>query len=62
MDNSNTEDGFIVERSPNGVDTWTQIGTPAANATSFNDTTAGLVVATPYYYRVRAVSATPRRI
>ena len=55
-DNSNSETGFIVERSPDGSTNWTQVGTPAANATSFNDTTAGLVVNTAYYYRVRAVS------
>ena len=53
-DNATTETGFIVERSPNGTDTWTQIGTPAANATAFSDTSAGLTAGTTYYYRVRA--------
>ena len=57
-DNSTNEDGFIVERSPNGTDTWTQIGAPAANTTSFNDTSAALTVGTTYFYRVRAVSNT----
>src|SRR5206468_5699620 len=55
-DNANNESGFIVERSPNGVDTWTQVGTPAQNATSFSDTT-GLVAGTQYFYRVRATNA-----
>ena len=53
-DNSNNETGFIVERSPNGTDTWTQVGTPAANAISFSDSTAGLTINTTFYYRVRA--------
>ncbi len=55
-DNANNETGFIVERSPNGNDTWTQVGAPAANATSFSDST-GLVAGTTYYYRVRATNA-----
>ena len=59
-DNASNEDGFIVERSPNGTDTWTQIGAPAANATSFSDTSAALVMNTTYYYRVRATSAVRR--
>ena len=57
MDNSGNETSFVVERSPNGTDTWTQIGTPIVNATSFTDTTAGLSVGTVYYYRVRATDA-----
>ena len=55
-DNASNETGFIVERSPDGSTNWTQVGTPAANATSFNDTTAGLTMGTAYYYRVRAVN------
>ena len=55
-DNSSNETGFVVERSPDGTTNWTQVGTPAANATSFSDTTAGLAVNTTYYYRVRATS------
>jgi glucose/arabinose dehydrogenase len=46
------ETGYRVERSPSGIDRWTAIGTVAANATSFVDTTA-----TPLsvnYYRVFA--------
>ena len=53
-DNSSNEDGFIIERSPDGTNNWTQVGTPAANATSFSDTSAGLTINTTYYYRVFA--------
>src|SRR5207248_6476136 len=53
-DNSNNETGFIVERSPDGTDTWTQVGTPAANATTFQNT--GLTAGTKYFYRVRATN------
>ena len=56
-DNSTTETGFIIERSPNGTDTWTLVGTPAANATSFTDSSAGLTAGTTYYYRVRSTNA-----
>lgn len=54
-DNTDTETGFKVERSPNGSNSWVQIGTAAANATSYQDT--GLSDGTTYYYRVRAYSS-----
>jgi hypothetical protein len=53
-DNANNETGFIVERSPNGVDGWTPIATPAQNAAGYNDTT--VVASTQYFYRVRATN------
>src|SRR5262249_18818183 len=53
-DTSNNELNFILERSPNNV-TWTQIATPAANATTYNDNT-GLSPKTHYYYRIRATN------
>jgi subtilisin family serine protease len=49
------ETSFKVERSTNGVSGWTQIGTTAANATSYPDTTAAC--STTYYYRVRAANS-----
>jgi hypothetical protein len=55
-DNASDETGYIVERSPNGVDGWAQIGTPTFNATTFSDST-GLSANTSYWYRVRAVNA-----
>jgi fibronectin type 3 domain-containing protein len=51
-DNSSNEDGFEIERSPNGTSSWTQIATPVANTTSYSNT--GLLCNTTYYYRVRA--------
>ncbi len=52
-DNSNSETGFQIERSPNGT-TWTQIGTAGPNATTFVDNT--VQQDTLYYYRVRAIN------
>lgn len=54
VDNSSTETGFKIERSPDNA-TWAQIGTAVANATTYNDT--GLTDGTKYYYRVRAYNA-----
>lgn len=51
-DNASNEDGFIVERSPNGTDTWTVIGGSAADVTTFDD--IGLPSGTTFYYRVYA--------
>ncbi len=54
-DNSSNETGFELDRSPDGSTGWTQIATPAANATSASST--GLTALTSYYYRIRAVNA-----
>ena len=54
-DTSSNETGFKVERKKGASGTYDQIGTAAANATSYNDTTAG--TGTNYYYRVRANNA-----
>lgn len=51
-DNSIDETEFRIERSPNGVDSWVEIGTAAADATSFTENQ--LTCGTTYYYRVRA--------
>ena len=51
-DNSVNESGYRVERSPNGSDSWTEIGSVGSNATSYSDTS--LSCNTPYHYRVRA--------
>jgi hypothetical protein len=53
-DNSTTESGFKVERSTDNV-TFTPIGTAAAGATTYSDTTAA--DGTTYYYRVRGYNA-----
>jgi hypothetical protein len=51
-DNSTTEDGHKIERSPNGSSNWVQIGTVGPNVTSYSAT--GLTAYTIYYFRVRA--------
>jgi titin len=48
------ESGYLVERSADGVSGWTQVGTTAADVTSFSNT--GLAPSTTYYYRVVATS------
>ena len=53
-DNSNNETGFLVERSTDGSN-WTQIGTTAANATTYQAT--NLAAETTYYFRVRGTNA-----
>ncbi len=52
-DNSNTpnEDGFAIERSPDGS-SWSQIGTVGQNVVTYTDD--NLADSTPYYYRVRS--------
>jgi hypothetical protein len=51
-DNSSNEDGFEIERSPDGSTGWTLIHTTAANAEAHSDT--GLTEGTIFHYRVRA--------
>lgn len=51
------EDGYSLERSPNGVSGWTVVYTAAANITSRTD--GGLTAATTYYYRVRGFTTGP---
>jgi fibronectin type 3 domain-containing protein len=55
QDNSNNEDQFLIERSPDGSTGWTQIGTASANATTFTDSTT--LATTTFYYRVRAYNS-----
>ena len=54
-DNSTNEDGFKIERSPNGTTGWTLIHTTAADVESYSNT--GLTEATAYYYRVYAYTS-----
>jgi len=54
-DNSSNETGFKIERKTGAGGTYSEIGTPTANTTTYNDT--GLSESTTYYYRVRAYNA-----
>lgn len=54
-DAANNEDGFKIERSPNGT-TFTEIATVGANVTAYSNT--GLTCNTFYHYRVRSYNAT----
>lgn len=53
-DSSSNEDGFKIERSPDGS-TWTQIALVATNTQTYSD--IDLQPGTTYHYRVRATSA-----
>lgn len=53
-DNSGDEDGFSIERSRTSATAgFSEVGTAAANATQYNDS-SGLLSGTTYWYRVRA--------
>ncbi|WP_160710977.1 fibronectin type III domain-containing protein [Chitinophaga solisilvae] len=57
-DNSNNETGFEIWRSDAANGTFTQVGTAAANATSYED--AGLAANSLWFYKVRAASGTAK--
>ncbi|HET6445235.1 MAG TPA: S8 family serine peptidase, partial [candidate division Zixibacteria bacterium] len=48
QDNATYETAYLIERSPNGTSSWTQIDTVPADSTLFSDTT--LSCGTSYYY------------
>jgi len=54
-DNSPNEQGFRVERSPDGVSGWSEVASLPENTESYSDT--GLADNTTYYYRVYAWNA-----
>jgi hypothetical protein len=54
-DNASDEDGFELERSPDGSTDWKLVTTLEADNTSYSDT--GLSSGTTYHYRVRAFNA-----
>ncbi len=49
-----TPTSISIERSPDGSNAWSEIGTVPGNATGYSD--KSLSCAQPYYYRVRAES------
>jgi len=54
-DNSNSEDGFKIERKTGSSGTWSEITTVGAKVTSNNN--PGLSASMTYYYRVRAYNS-----
>lgn len=54
VDNASNEDGYAVERSPDGV-TWAQIGTTTPIVRTYTD--SGVTAGSSYSYRVRAYNA-----
>lgn len=54
------ETGYVIERSANGTSGWSQIGSTAANVTTFQNT--GLQMSTTYFYRVRAVNGSGQSV
>jgi hypothetical protein len=52
QDNSPDESAFLIERSPDGSTSWTQIVTTIANVTNYSD--VNLSCSTAYYYQLRA--------
>jgi hypothetical protein len=53
-DNSSNETTFKIERGTSNTGPFTQVGTTAANATTF--TVGGLLAGTTYFFRVRAAN------
>lgn len=56
LDNSWDEEGFHIQRSPDGTTGWSAVQTTAANAEGWTNT--GLSVNTTYYYRIRTFKGT----
>ncbi len=52
LDNSNNENGFMLERNEAGANHWVYVGNPPANTTTYTDT--GLTASTAYEFRLRA--------
>jgi hypothetical protein len=55
VDNSDNENIFVIERSPDGTDDWVQAGAVVADETMYTDT--GLACSTTYHYRVGALNS-----
>ena len=57
-DNSNNEQGFHIERAPNGSTAFVVVGTVAANATAYSES----VARGNYNYRVQAFNQSTGRV
>lgn len=55
QDNSTSESEFRIERSPDGLTNWQQVGIAPQDSTSYSD--MSLSSGTAYYYQVRAYRA-----
>ncbi len=55
QDNTETESGYRLERSPDGLNNWVEIGIAPADTTAY--TNVSLICGTPYHYRARAYRA-----
>ena len=55
LDNSGNEDGFKVERSPDGTGSWAEVAALGAGVTTFSDSALG--PNTTWYYRVYAYNS-----
>lgn len=55
-DSFSTETGFIIQRSPAGVNTWTTVATVPADTNFYTDKFSGLAPDTAYDYRVFAAN------
>jgi fibronectin type 3 domain-containing protein len=53
--NATNQTGFVIQRSSNGGNSWTTVGSVAATATTFTDTTVGKKKT--YIYRVYAIDS-----
>ncbi|MEW6027431.1 MAG: fibronectin type III domain-containing protein [Planctomycetota bacterium] len=59
-DQSNNEEWFKIERSPNGVDSWAeiaQIGAVSSSGTTVSYTDPSVATSSTYYYRLTAYNA-----
>jgi subtilisin len=56
QDNSDNENGFVIERKMNSNGTWEQIATVGLGTTTYSDT--DFDENTPYYYRIAAYNDT----
>ncbi len=55
IDNASDETEYRLERSPDGLNNWMEIGIAPADTTTY--TNVSLICGTPYHYRVRAYRA-----
>jgi len=55
LDNASNEDGFKLERSPDGITAWVEIASLGADITNYTDTS--VLECSTWFYRVRAYNS-----